>query len=114
MVLDYIIACYFSAQTVEGQVRREGISFKTMTSPTTKKQALPITAYTRLQKDFARLMADPVPYIIATPKAENILEWLDDCISLSFIRTGTALAWLEKPGSVGVGERDRVNPIMRV
>lgn len=34
-----------------------------------------VTAITRLKKDYQRLIKDPVPYAIAVPLSENILEW---------------------------------------
>lgn len=33
------------------------------------------SACQRLKQDYAKLLNDPVPYIVATPKMENILEW---------------------------------------
>ena len=32
-------------------------------------------AYARLQKDYIRIMRDPVPYALAAPMHANILEW---------------------------------------
>lgn len=34
-----------------------------------------ISAVTRLKKDYQKLIKDPVPYAIAVPMSENILEW---------------------------------------
>lgn len=44
-------------------------------APTVRKRAAPTTASLRLKQDYMRLMKDPVPYIIAAPKMDNILEW---------------------------------------
>ena len=46
-----------------------------MASRSLKKTAAPTTASLRLRQDYMRLMKDPVPYIIAAPKPDNILEW---------------------------------------
>ncbi|XP_067946295.1 ubiquitin-conjugating enzyme E2 J2-like [Watersipora subatra] len=46
-----------------------------MASNTPKKEAQVITAHARLRKDYLRLMSDPVPYVIACPKADNLLHW---------------------------------------
>lgn len=35
-----------------------------------------VTAVNRLKKDYLRIMKDPVPYVLAAPMHENILEWL--------------------------------------
>ncbi|KAM3718940.1 Ubiquitin-conjugating enzyme E2 [Dirofilaria immitis] len=34
-----------------------------------------VTAVSRLKKDYAKLMKDPVPYVMAAPLHSNILEW---------------------------------------
>lgn len=34
-----------------------------------------VTAAARLRKDLAKLMKDPVPYVVAAPRPDNILEW---------------------------------------
>jgi len=46
-----------------------------MATKTVRKRAAPTTASQRLKQDYMRLMKDPVPYIIAAPKMDNILEW---------------------------------------
>lgn len=33
------------------------------------------SAVRRLQKDYAQIIKDPVPYLTATPHPSNILEW---------------------------------------
>lgn len=44
--------------------------------------SVPITASSRLKKDYAKLMRDPVPYVIASPTHANILEWYVWCLVL--------------------------------
>ena len=46
-----------------------------MANKTSEKEAQLLTAHARLRKDYLRLIKDPVPYIVACPVPENLLEW---------------------------------------
>ncbi|XP_067947027.1 ubiquitin-conjugating enzyme E2 J2-like [Watersipora subatra] len=46
-----------------------------MTARNNRRTSAPTTASLRLRQDYMRLMKDPVPYIVAAPKQDNILEW---------------------------------------
>ncbi len=39
------------------------------------RKAGPMTAVSRLRMDYMRLKKDPVPYIVAEPLSNNLLEW---------------------------------------